>query len=121
MTFSMGAPLPNLNFSGVDGSRSLQSFAVPCDSNANLLVLRVVAGWCGTCRWHSAHTSSLVPADLTSRVQMVDLLLANDNNQLASGGDLNTYQSHGDGQTPVLADPAFTLAPLFTSSWTHEV
>jgi cytochrome c peroxidase len=44
---------------------------------------------------------------------MVDLLLANDNNQLASGTDLASYQSHGDGQAPVLADPAFTLAPLF--------
>jgi len=112
-TLSFGSSLPNLEFTAEDGNISLQSFATSCSSNPSLLVLRTVAGWCGTCRWHSDNTSELLAADVAFRVQLVDLLLANDNNQLASSSDLPSYGAHGDGQIPVLADPTFTLAPFF--------
>ena len=112
-TLAFGAALPALTFAGSTGSVSVQSFAEPCTPQAKLLVLRTVASWCGTCRWHASNTAALVPADLASRVGMVDLLLANDDNQLATAKDLVSYGAHGDGRTPVLADPAFTLAPFF--------
>jgi cytochrome c peroxidase len=112
-TLALGAPLPALDFAGDSGTVSLQSLSGPCATSAKLLVLRTVAGWCGTCRWHSANTSALVPADVASSVQIVDLLLANDNNQIATATDLPSYRVHGDGLITPLADPAFTLAPFF--------
>jgi cytochrome c peroxidase len=119
-TLSFGSPLPDLAFAGDSGpgdggtgNVSLRSFAIPCAPTARIFVLRVVTGWCGTCRWHSANTDTILPGDVASRVQMVDLLLANDDNQLASATDLASYRAHGDGQVPALADPAFTLAPFF--------
>ena len=112
-TLSFGSPLPNLEFAADDGNISLRTFATSCSSSPSLLVLRTVAGWCGTCRWHSANTSSLLAENVASRVQIVDLLLANDNKQLASSADLASYRAHGDGQASVLADPTFTLEPFF--------
>jgi len=112
-TLSFGSALPNLEFTGEDGSVSLRTFATSCSSSPSLLVLRTVAGWCGTCRWHSDNTSILVADDFASRVQIVDLLLANDDNQLASSADLASYRAYGDGQVSVLTDPTFTLAPFF--------
>lgn len=114
-SLALGSPLPDLGFAG-DGDSgivSIGSFAQPCASNAQLLVLRVVAGWCGTCRWHSSNTATLLPADVASQVRIVDLLLANDINQLALSADLASYQAHGDGSVAALADSAFSLAPFF--------
>jgi cytochrome c peroxidase len=48
-----------------------------------------------------------------SSVDLVDLLLANDDNQLASASDLASYGAHGDGRVVALADPSFTSAPFF--------
>jgi len=112
-TLALGSTLPALTFIGSAGSVSIQSFAEPCGTQAKLLVLRTVASWCGTCRWHASNTATLVPTDLASRVGMVDLLLANDDNQLAAATDLAAYGAHGDGRIAALADPAFTLAPFF--------
>jgi len=112
-TLALGSTLPALTFVGKAGSVSVQSFAEPCATQAKLLVLRTVASWCGTCRWHASNTATLVPTDLASRVGMVDLLLANDDNQLAVATDLAAYGVHGDGRIAALADPAFTLAPFF--------
>ena len=112
-TLALGATLPALTFEGSAGSVSIQSFAQPCATQAKLLVLRTVAGWCGTCRWHASNTTALVPSDLVSRVGIIDLLLANDDNQLAAASDLASYGAHGDGRVAALADPGFTLSPLF--------
>jgi hypothetical protein len=112
-TLALGAPLPALTFAGSTGSVSIQSLAQPCATQAKLLVLRTVASWCGTCRWHASNTTTLVPLDLVSRVGMVDLLLANDDNQLAAASDLASYGAHGDGRVSALVDPGFTLAPYF--------
>ena len=112
-TLALGTPLPALTFAGSTGSVSVQSFAKPCATQAKLLVLRTVASWCGTCRWHASNTSTLVPPDLASSVGIVDLLLANDDNQLAAASDLASYGAHGDGRVAALADPSFTPAPFF--------
>ncbi len=115
-TIALGVPLPVLSFASdeVDGDVvAVQSMAMPCSAESRLVVLRVVAGWCGTCRWHASHTPQIVPGDVADRVSLVDVVLANDDNQLASSGDLASWRAHGDGMVPALADPTFALSPLF--------
>ena len=115
-TVSLGEPLPNLEFAtdaNDAGVVSLASYAEPCAPSAKLLVLRQVAGWCGTCQWHASHTARFLPSDVAARVQLVDLLLANENNQLAAATDLAAYRASGDGVADAIADPTFQLSELF--------
>ena len=98
-TLSFGSALPNLEFTGEGGNISLRTFATSCSSSPSLLVLRTVAGWCGTCRWHSDNTSILLADDVASRAQIVALLLANDDNQPQGvpwyGGPFDSKARHG--------------------------
>src|SRR5690349_10728452 len=53
--------LPNLHFAGLDARGvSFGDFYDPCTAPARLLVIRNLAAWAGTARWHAEHTGRLL-------------------------------------------------------------
>lgn len=114
-TLALDASLPDLHFSDESGaSVSLTSLAAPCaERAAHLLVLRVVTGWCGTCRWHAAHTRETLPEGAADAIRVVDVLVADDDNAPSATTSIASWRSRGDGFAEVFADAAFQLRPLF--------
>jgi len=82
-------------------------------ADAEPLLVRVVTGWCGTCRWSAAHTAELMPGDLGARVDVLDVLVSGEDNAPATERDITTWQARSDGVARVLADPSFQLRELF--------
>ena len=109
--------LPNMTFDGMDASGAAKTVTLgdyfePCAAKSRLLVIRVSAGWCGTCRWHAAHTSDLTSLDVGSRLEILDLLIASDQNLIPTISDLTTWKSRVDAPQGLALDPGFQLAPL---------
>ncbi len=109
--------LPNLSFDSYDADGSpkkvtLADYFEPCAAQSRLLVLRVTAGWCGTCRWHAAHTGEITSLDIGSRLELLDLLVAGDENLPPTATDLTTWKTRTDVPEPVASDPAFEWGPL---------
>jgi cytochrome c peroxidase len=72
----------------------------------------VSAGWCGTCRWHAAHTSELTSLDVASRLELLDLLVADDRNGAPTAADLTEWKSRVDAPQALALDPEFQLGPI---------
>ncbi|MGH7326856.1 MAG: hypothetical protein ACREJX_00770, partial [Polyangiaceae bacterium] len=72
--------LPDMTFDGLDASGprkvSLHDYFEPCAVQSKMIVIRVSAGWCGTCRWHAAHTGELMALDVAPRLEILDLIVA---------------------------------------------
>lgn len=114
---SLLGTLPNMSFDGFDDSGApktvkLGDYFEPCAPQSRLIVLRVSAGWCGTCRWHAAHTGELTSLDIASRLEILDLLVAGDQNLPPIAADLATWKSRVDVPQPVAFDPEFRLGPV---------
>ena len=112
----MGAVVPDMTFEGTDADGTPRSFALreyfePCATRSRLLVIRVMAGWCGTCRWDAKRTKELLTSDVSDRVLLLDLLVANDDNVPATVADIPAYRAQLDVQPRVGVDPSFRLAP----------
>jgi len=107
--YDLHAVIPDLTFDGETGPIRLRSFYEPSASTSHLLVLRVGAGWCGTCRWHLGHTQEMVDVDPT--VQIVDLAVADDDNVPATTAFLSAYRARMDLVQTLAVDPAFQLRP----------
>ncbi|MEO7112900.1 MAG: hypothetical protein ABI183_20825 [Polyangiaceae bacterium] len=93
-TIGISGTLPNMSFDSFDASGtpkklSLADYFEPCAAQSHLLVIRVSAGWCGTCRWDAAHTSELSSLDVASRLELLDLLVAGDQNLPPTAADLS--------------------------------
>lgn len=111
---ALGQPLPELEFLAADGSTpSLSALAEKDQPQPGLLAIRLVAGWCGTCQWHAANTSSMLPSDVKNRVRVLDVILAGEDNGPPVQTDIAAWAARGDGTATVVADTAFQLAPLF--------
>jgi len=109
--------LPNLKFDAFDASGAPKKVALgdyfePCAQQSRLLVVRVSAGWCGTCRWHAAHTKALTSLDIASRLEILDLLVADDQNLTPTAVDLTTWKSRIDVPQGLALDPGFQLGPI---------
>ena len=109
--------LPNMSFDSFDTSGApkkvtLGDYFEPCAPQSHLLVLRVSAGWCGTCRWHAAHTGELTSLDVASRLEILDLLVAGDQNLPPTASDLTTFASRIDTPQGLALDPDFRLGPI---------
>ncbi|MGH7329238.1 MAG: hypothetical protein ACREJX_12895, partial [Polyangiaceae bacterium] len=114
--------LPNMSFDGMDASGGAKKVALgdyfePCVAHPRLLVVRVSAGWCGTCRWHAAHTGELTSLDVGPRLEILDLLVASDQNLAPAISDLTVWKSRIDAPQALGLDPTFQLGPLNPSDF----
>ncbi|HEX7667586.1 MAG TPA: cytochrome-c peroxidase, partial [Polyangiaceae bacterium] len=109
---AIGQTLADATFTGESGPIALHDLFEPCADKSRLIVFRVSAGWCGTCRWHAAHTASAVPADVADRVELVDLLVASDANLPPTTTDLATWKTRIDAPQKLALDPAFTFGAV---------
>jgi cytochrome c peroxidase len=102
----VGPVLPELAFEGEGGTRvSLQAYR----ESGRLLVVRESAAFCGPCRWHAAHTSELTRSDFGARIDLVDLLVSDADNELAIPSDLAAWRTKIDVPTTLAIDPASDL------------
>lgn len=102
---------PDLSFDGPSGKISLHDYFEPCATQSRLLVVRSGAPWCGTCRWHLKHTSELKKLDVGARLVLLDLMVANRDNDPATLDDLTSYRTLIDAPEKLAIDPAFQLGP----------
>lgn len=122
------ASVASLRFAGLRESNEQSSIALseyfdPCASNARVLLVRVVAGWCGTCRWQAEHTRELLGAAFSDRVELIDAVIANDDNSPATLGDLASFRKWivRTGDRTLVADPNFSLATLLPARMTLPI
>jgi cytochrome c peroxidase len=90
---------------------ALHDYYEPCAAQSRLLILRIGAAFCGTCRWQLAHTADLFSLSIGSRLELLDLELSNEDNVLALSSDLAAYGALIDAPRDVAADPAFQFSP----------
>ena len=83
----------------------------PCAARSRILLLRQTASFCGTCLWSQAHTKDVVPAELTDRVELVDLVVSDKNNVLVrtAADATRAAKELGEHAPIVAADPNYTL------------
>jgi len=106
--------MPDLAFDtdGTGGAIHMHDYFEPCAAQSRLLVVRVGAGWCGTCRWTVAHTKDVLALDVGPRLQILDLLVANDDNMPATVADIATWRARIDAPQKVAIDPTYRLGPV---------
>jgi cytochrome c peroxidase len=107
----LSTPL-DLSFESAEGTISLHDYYEPCAAQSRLLVVRVGAPWCGTCLWHLKHTADTKKLDVGARLQWLDLLVANRDNDAPTMGDLASYRSLIDAPEKLALDPGFQLGPV---------
>jgi cytochrome c peroxidase len=107
---SLHAVAPDLTFDGLDESGAptaiaLHDYFEPCANRSRLLVVRVSAAWCGTCRWHASHTGELQRLDIGPRLELLDLLVADDDNYPAGAPALASWRARIDAPERLAVDP----------------
>jgi cytochrome c peroxidase len=90
----------------------MHEYFEPCAAQSRLLVMRVSAGWCGTCRWTVAHTKDVLALDVGPRLEVLDLLVANDDNVPAAVADLAAWRARIDAPQKLAVDPGYRLGPV---------
>ncbi len=118
---AINATLPDLSFDGLaeDGSPmkiALHDYFEPCADKARLIVIRTSAGWCGTCRWHAAHTGEVKALDVGARLRWLDLVLSNEDGVPMTVAELGTWRARIDAPDRLAADPAFSLGPALLTT-----
>ncbi len=112
------ATIPNLSWSGIDETSNkvavnLADYFEPCAAQSRLLVLRVTAGWCGTCRYDLAHTKDLTGnATFGARLRWLDMLIADEDGNPATVDDLARHENKLDQKTRIVATPAYELSKV---------
>lgn len=108
--------LPNLTFQGDGGPIALGDYFEPCATQSRLLVIRTSALWCGTCAWHGAHTNALVrDASLANRVVLLDLLVADEDNNPATVAALARWRAKLDAPDKIALDPVYSFRDVSQS------
>src|SRR5690606_1759874 len=103
---------PDLSFDGESGKVHLRDYFEPCAGRSRLLVVRVGAPWCGTCRWDLKHTGEIRGSDVGARLQWLDLVLSNRDNDPPAAEDLADYRALIDVPDKVALDPGHQFAPV---------
>lgn len=111
--FKIGTTLPDLELDGVskDGTErrvALHEWFEPCSTTARVLVLRVSGGFCGTCRWH-AKRDLFEKLDIADRIEVVDILVANDDNEVPRTADALSWRTRTSVPGAVMTDPKYQL------------
>lgn len=107
---TLGTP-PDLSFDSGSGQIHLRDYFEPCAQRSRLLVVRVGAPWCGTCRWDLKHTAEIRRSDVGARLQWLDLLVSNRDNDRPSIDDLAAYRALIDAPEKVAIDPDHRFLP----------
>lgn len=115
-----GATLPDLAWQGL-GERgepraiALHDYFEPNAQRSRVLVVRVDGGaWCGTCRWHAAHTGEMMRLPVAPRLRWLDLVVGDVDNAPARPSDLPAWRALVDAPSGIAfgADPSFLLRAL---------
>ena len=104
--------LPDMSFQAPEGAVSLHDYFEPCAPRARLLVARVGAPWCGSCRWHLGHTAEVKALDIGARLEWLDLLVSNSDDDAPALQDVAGYRDLIDAPERVALDPTFQLGPV---------
>ena len=116
-SIAVSSAIPDLGFDGIDSSGSaakivLHDYFEPCAARSRLLVIRVSAGWCGTCRWHVGHTKELRQLDIGARLEFLDVLVADDDNMPPGVDSLASWRGRIDAPEELAIDPGFAFKVL---------
>jgi len=109
------AAWPGVSATGALGSVALDTArddALDTMTSAPVLVVRIGAGWCGTCQWHAGHATTLLSSDVGPRVRLFDVLLFGEDNAPATLDDAVAWQALQDVRTDVAIDPTVTVQPF---------
>lgn len=103
---------PDLSFVSDGGTIQLRDYFEPCAERSRLVVVRVGAAWCGTCRWQLAHTSDVKKLDVGARLQWLDLIVSNRDNDEPSVADIADYRTLIDAPEKIALDPEHRFSAL---------
>lgn len=109
---ALNATLPDLQLDGESGKVALHDYFEPCAASSRLLVVRVSALWCGTCRWHASHTKELLSLDVGARLELLDLVVADDDNAPPRSASLAAWRGRIDAPTKLALDASHSLGPI---------
>lgn len=113
--------LPAMELRTVDlpGVLSTKSYFDPCGERSSLLVIRLGAPWCGTCRWHAAHTAEVKALDVGDRLRFLDIVITDRDNARwgpwynSGWGDMQRdWRAAIDAPDDVAAEETWTLFQL---------
>lgn len=104
----IGSILANESFVTDRGTVELASYYTPCAARANVLVVRVTSGFCGSCRWHAEHTQEFLAVD--DRVKLLDLLVSDDENFVPTLRAVDTWRKRLSVDIPVALNPSQSWA-----------
>ncbi len=99
--FSSDEALPNVPFTALDAAGNRADFTLhdryrPCGSEAKFLVLRIGATWCEPCKIIARSTAKWRHAAQRESVEVVDVLLANREQQVPTVDDLAAWRATSD-------------------------
>ncbi|MBX3226066.1 MAG: hypothetical protein KIT84_29175 [Labilithrix sp.] len=104
-----GSVVRNRTLAGVraDGTAGRLSFADFSNSCGELkpLVIRVVAGFCGTCRASAEHGTEALTAGVRERANVLDVVVRDEDSALPEPDAAKRWQSIEDVATSVVVDP----------------
>ena len=107
---------PGLTFEGPTGTVELKDYFEPCAAQSRLLVVRSAPAWCGPCIWHATHTTRLLDDPrFAGRIQLVDLLLADEDNMPPTAAATMRWSSRIDAPPAVMGKVAMDAKYTFAS------
>jgi cytochrome c peroxidase len=102
--------------SGAAGAVAIGDALAGCPSDPSVLVLRLDAVWCGTCRGYAGNSKTLLASDVGAHVRLFDVLLYDQDNAPASARDAESWHQLEDVPTEIAVDSSLSVAGLLPSS-----
>ncbi len=100
---------------GASTTVALHDALAGCPGDPALLVVRIDAAWCGTCRSYAAHSRQLLSSSVGGQVRLLDLVLFDRDNAPASLADAPEWQAIEDVRTETGVDPGLVVQELLPS------
>jgi cytochrome c peroxidase len=85
---------PDITVTDANGRQVLLATVLARDqrSRPRLAVIRVQAAWCGTCQWHAGWSGELM-AQVGTRVRLIDVVIADEDNQPATVDTIRAWSA----------------------------
>ena len=119
---AVGATIANLTWpagmlaSGQAEAVALDDALAGCPGDRPVLILRLDAAWCGTCRGYAANSNTLLSSDVGGSVRLFDVVLFDHDNAPASALDAEAWHRIEDVPTEIAVDPMLSVAGLLPAS-----